>query len=434
MPQSDTENFGRDPTGYRLSSGDEPVQLTQGYGLIFWLAYLSNGLTTLANGMLVRYSDVVSVLGGDEQQLGLIVGCGMIGSILIRLAQGDAVDRYGASRVWRWSVCMYTISLLLHLVLTTAWGPAIFLVRALMQASLAGIFGSSITFVSLRVSPSRMAEVIGTLGTSGFIGLMMGPLLSDWIGHATVIDRRIVHQMIAIASVLATMSVVATWFATRGALKPDPQTRPPLLTVVRSYHPWMISLTSAAMGAGFSIPMTFLRPFAEERGIPHVAVFFVVYAVTGFMARLASRSLFERFGNRPWIILGMILLTISYLLYSPVARPWQLCIPAAIAGIAHALLFPSIMAAGTAVFPRQYLGVATSLILAMFDFGTFISAPLAGIVLRSMKSEGADGYFWMFTGAAVVYGLVAVLFAVSPAARRTPERIQPVPADSPSGE
>ena len=116
--------------------------------------------------MLVRYSDYVDVLGGDEQQLGLIVGVGMLGSILIRLAQGEAIDRYGAAKIWFWSVMFYAVSLLLHLAVFSAYSPAMFLVRALMQASLAGIFGSSITFVSLRVPPKRMAEIVGALGTS----------------------------------------------------------------------------------------------------------------------------------------------------------------------------------------------------------------------------------------------------------------------------
>lgn len=400
--------------------GDGRSRDGHGYDLIFWLAYLSNGLTTLANGMLVRYADFVSVLGGDEQQLGLIVGCGMIGSIVIRLAQGEAVDRYGASRVWRWSVTTYTVSLVLHLTLSTAYGPAIFLVRAMMQASLAGIFGSSITFVSLRVRSERMAEIIGALGTSGFLGLMLGPLLSDWIGSGQAADRKTVDLMLCAAAVLATTSVLATWFATRATVHARDNDRPSLFSVVRQYHPLMISVAAAAMGAGFSIPATFLRPFALERQFDGVALFFVVYALTGFSARIASRSMFERFGNRPWIVVGLSLLTISFLCYIPVTESWQMMFPAAIAGCAHALLFPSVMAAGTSVFPRKYLGVATSVILAMFDFGTFISAPLAGMFLRLMKHEGGNGYEWMFGVSAAVFGATTVLFYLSQAARKSP--------------
>jgi len=395
----------------------ESLSVDHGYDRIFWFTYISNGLTTLANGMMVRYADFVDLIGGDEQQLGLIVGVGMIGSIVIRLAQGEAIDRCGSARVWFWSVIIYSLSLILHLAVSSASTPAVFLVRALMQAGLAGIFGSSITFVALRVPAKRMAEIIGALGTSGFLGLMIGPLISDWLGSGHAPAEQMVSQMFWTATVLAVGSAVVTWFATRGAAMPVHHSRPSLLQVIRRHHPLMISATAAVMGAGFAIPATFLRPFAVELNISSVGLFFVVYALMGFGARLASRSLFERFGNRPWISVGLVLLTISYLFYIPVTKTWHLIAPAAIAGVAHALLFPSIMSAGTAAFPRQSMGVATSLILAMFDVGTFISAPLIGIFLRIARPLTPNAYPWMFAGVACVFAAVTVVFLLSSAAR-----------------
>lgn len=283
----------------------------------------------------------------------------------------------------------------------------------MMQASLAGIFGSSITFVALRVRPQRMAEVVGALGTSGFLGLMIGPLVSDWLGSRGIPAGQMVTQMFCTAATLAICAAMATWFATRGSVKPIPHERPSLFKVVRQYHPWMISVTAAVMGAGFAIPATFLRPFAIEAGMSNVGLFFFVYSVMGFGTRVATRSMFERFGNRPWIVVGLVLLTISYLCYIPVTRTWHLILPAAIAGSSHALLFPSIMSAGTSVFPRRYLGVATSLILAMFDVGTFISAPVVGAFLRTTKPLTPNAYPWMFAGVAVVFGTVTVFYLLS---------------------
>jgi hypothetical protein len=69
------------------------------YDRVFWLAYLSNGVTTLANAMLVRYSDFIVQLGGEERQLGLIFGCGMAGSVAVRMVQGESNDRCGGGGV-----------------------------------------------------------------------------------------------------------------------------------------------------------------------------------------------------------------------------------------------------------------------------------------------------------------------------------------------
>lgn len=402
-----------------LSGSQKKPREDSVYDSTFWLSYAANALTTLANGLLFRYSDYVNELGGDEKQLGLIVGVGMIGSIAIRVAQGEAIDRYGAGRIWRVSIMVYSVSLLLHLLVTTAYSPAAFLARVLMQSGLAGFFGSSITFVSLRVPPQKMAEVVGALGTSGFLGLMLGPLLGDWLGRAEAESSQQVRTMFLTAAVLASASTVMTFLAVRGTERPVHHPRPSLIGVIHQHRPVMIWLSACVMGAGFAIPATFLRPFAVEYNLSGIGVFFFVYALTGFGARIASRSVFERFGNRPWIVAGLILLTVSYLCYVPVTKTWQLVFPAVVAGCAHALLFPSIMSAGTAAFPRQYLGVATSLTLAMFDVGTLVAAPMIGVFLSVVRPHTRFAYTWMFAGVAIIFGLVTMAF-IRDQTHRTP--------------
>ncbi|MES2792653.1 MAG: MFS transporter [Planctomycetota bacterium] len=388
-----------------------------GYDRIFWLAYLSNGLTTMANAAMVRYADFVNVLGGEERQLGLIVGFGMIGSIIIRLAQGDAIDRYGAARVWLWSSLLYSVALMLHLTVTTAYGAEIFLIRLMMQASLAGFSGASITFVALRVPPLRMAEMVGALGTSGFVGIMLGPLLGDWLASGGASRVVVVDRLFLIASTLAILSTGVTWFVTSDAPPAIHRRRPHLWHVITRYHPLIISMTAAAMGAGFSIPMTFLRPFAIEAHLTNVGLFFAVYATVAFIARVATASYFSRWGNRFWIITGLCLMTLSFLCYIPVTRTWHLIFPGAIAGGAHALLFPSVMAAGTAAFPRRYLGVATSLILATFDIGVFLGAPIIGAFIREAKHHTTAAYPITFGATAIAIACVTVIFCCSSAGR-----------------
>jgi predicted MFS family arabinose efflux permease len=174
----------------------------------------------------------------------------------------------------------------------------------------------------------------------------------------------------------------------------------------------MTALVAAAMGAGFAIPFTFLRPFAAEMHIERIGIYFAVYAVSAFIARVSTRQLFERYGNRRWIITGMTLLTVSYLLYLPATSLWALALPGAVAGVAHALLFPAVMAAGTSAFPRRFLGVATSFMLAMFDLGTFLGAPIVGAFLREAKQRGIPAYPCMFAGTAAVFALISVAFSV----------------------
>ncbi len=415
MSALDVEN-SPNPQIPRTSQAVAPTEF-HGYDRIFWLAYLSNGLMTMANASMVRYADFVNVVGGEERQLGLIVGFGMIGSIIIRLALGEAIDRCGAARVWLWSSLVYLVSLLLHLTVTTAYGVEIFLIRLLMQASLAGFSGSSITFVALRVPLPRMAEMVGALGTSGFIGIMLGPLLGDWLASSGDSRAIVVDRLFLIAAGLALCSTSVAWFVTSDSPPTIHRRRPNLWHVVTRYHPLVLSITAAAMGAGLSIPMTFLRPFAVEAHLENVGLFFVVYAGVGLVTRVATAAHFSRFGNRMWIIAGLITMTISFLSYIPVTRTWHLVFPGAIAGVAHALLFPAVMAAGTAAFPRRYLGVATSLILATFDIGMLLGAPIVGAFIREAKHHTTAAYPITFAATAAAIGCVTVLFCCSSAGR-----------------
>ena len=123
-------------------------------------------------------------------------------------------------------------------------------------------------------------------------------------------------------------------------------------------------LIAVAMGMGVGLPPTFLRPFVATLGIGKIGWFFLVYAATAFLwTRLAIRRLPERIGIRPMILLGMASLVIGMLVYLPVHTEWQLSLPAILGGIAHAVLFPAVVAGGSGVFPPRHRGVGTTLTL-----------------------------------------------------------------------
>ncbi len=396
------------------------------YGPIFWAAYLANALTMIAITLLVRYADFVTHLGGAEGQLGLIVGVGMIGSLCMRVAQGIGIDRHGPRLIWRWSMFFFIVSLLAHLWITSATGFAIFAVRILMQTSLAGIFGASITYISRQVPPERMAEIVGTLGTSGFVGFLVGPQLADWICRGPVIEREQLNWLFLTAAGLAAAGLIAVCFATRGKTVKSNRRRPPVLPLVRRYNPGFLLLVAVVVGGGITIPHTFLRTFAAERHISQIGFFFIVYACTAFVVRMGARGLFAKYGNRPWIVGGLALLAVSMALYLVVGRVWQLAIPAVCAGAGHAVLFPAIMAAGSTRFPERYRGLGTILMLSMYDIGNLIGAPLVGGSLHLARLAGWPAYPVMFLSVA---GLIGIMSASYWWRTRVPQAAakQPVP-------
>ena len=397
------------------SRPQRPADTASAYDLTFWYTYAANTATMAAVSLLFRYADFVHFLGGTEYNLGWIVGAGMVGSLLMRLAQGLGIDTYGARQVWLWSSGLLVVSLLGHLWIERIDTLGIYLLRVLYTTSIAGIFGASITSISRRAPTWRIAEVVGTLGTSGFVGMVLGSLLGDYLLPAAATQRWQVDQMFYAAAGLGAASLVFAWLATRGHVPPERRKHVPIGRLLRRYHPGSVLLISVAMGVAIGLPHAFLRPYTEQMGIQRIAVFFGIYAPVAFVTRMLIRGLPARVGIRPMILAGMGSMIVGLLLYLTVRTEWQLVAPATCQGIAHAFLFPAVIAGGSSTFPSRYRGVGTTLVLAMFDLGTLFGAPAVGGILHGAAAAGLSsqaGYWLMFVIVAALMMLVTLIYGV----------------------
>ena len=388
------------------------------YDASFWMAYLANTSLMVAISVLFRYADFVFYLGGAEFELGLIVGVGMVGALSMRIVQGIGIDRYGPRLVWLLSLSLFIVSTLGHLAITRVDGPAIYIARMVMTVGVAGAFGASLTYVSLRVPEVRIAEMIGMLGSSGFVGLALGPVLGDYLflsGAAEVIE---IQRMFLLSAFMATLSVFFAAWATRGEIRRAARRRLPMFWLVRRYHPGHLLLVAIAMGIGVGLPHVFLRAYTAELNIPGIRTFFLVYAVTAFGVRIATRRLTQTIGIHAVIVVGLACLSGSMLLYLIVTREALLAIPAVFAGIAHAFLFPAVVAGGSASFPSRYRGLATTLVLGMFDVGNLIGQPTVGGIVHLAKQWNMPAYPTMFVCIAAVLAAIDIFYLWAGRAKR----------------
>lgn len=410
-PQSATNSDDAPPTAGAIPPG------TFTYDSSFWFACLAHAALMTTLGVLFRYADFIAYLVGDdghvEGHLGLIVGAGMVGALAMRGFQGTAIDRYGPRLVWLVSLVILIAGLLGHLWLQRVDSVPIYLLRILVMTGMAGAFGASITFTSLRSPPARMPEMVGVMGSSGFLGWVLGPALGDMLFAQTPISREQIVRMFLVAAAAATVSLVCAAIATRKNVRPKPRVRPPLLALIRRYHPGTLLMVGIAMGFGVGLPHTFLRPYTVELDIDRITTFFVVYAATAFTVRIAARRFPEIIGIRAMNLLGLSAMCASMLLYLTVRSEWMLAVPALAGGAAHGLLFPAVVGGGSGVFPTPYRGTGTVLMLAMFDVGNMIGQPCVGSIIETAKHFGMAPYATMFVTVASLMCLVAIWYAVA---------------------
>ena len=399
-----------DPYAVDTPPREVAVRTERAYDATFWGCYAANFCLVVTFSLMFRYADFITYLGGSEMDLGLIVGAGMIGALAIRAAQGVGIDRYGPRRIWLFSLALCSVSMLAHLAVTQVDGVGVYLARMLYTTGIAGAFGSSIAYITLRAPRGRMAEMIGILGTSGFIGFALGPILGDFLFPEGEIGRAQIQRLFLLAAASSFASFLLVAVSTRKSVGSGLRKRPPVVALLRRYHPGAILLVGVGIGIAIGLPHTFLRAYAAELEIPRIKTFFVVYAIVAFSVRISPRRLTDRIGVRPVILWGLAAVTISMLSYLSVGNEWSLAIPAVFAGVAHAFLLPAVLTGSNAAFPSRYRGIATTLMLTMFDIGSLIGQPAVGGIIRAARELDLPPYPIMFLAVAATMVVIALVY------------------------
>ncbi len=406
------------PAELPVSDSDNAI-----YGRGFWLAYAANLMLVCANCLTFHFADFISSLGGSEELSGEIVRAGLIAAIVCRLGLGRAIDHFGTRSIWLASSVVYIAGGLAFLLperlsIAIIWLGAH---RLLHNRQLVGMFSCSIVHIQNQVPASRRTEIIGSLGSSGFVGTILGTQLGDLIFKFLPEGQLRFAAMFGGAATLGLLHALVVFWMTRYDLHEQPSVTPGPFRLMIRYWPGPILFVAAAQGTSFVVTTLFLTRFATAMKLSGIALFFLVYSLTAFTCRWMFRDWDATFGRHGMVLWGLSGLALGQLLFLTVSSDLLLLLPAVVCGFGHALLFPAIVSIGAGRFPVQYRGTGTTLVLGFTELGTALAAPLLGMLIDMGNVGGATlGFSWMFLSASAVSGLAAVFYALT--AARHPDR------------
>ncbi|MHB8902578.1 MAG: MFS transporter, partial [Thermoguttaceae bacterium] len=242
---------------------------------------------------------------------------------------------------------------------------------------------------------------------------IVGTQLGDLFCGTATVSRWQADLLFLVSAVFGALALGFAWLSTRDESTPVARRRPPVLWILRRYQPGTVLLVSAAMGVGVGLPATFLRTYAADLDIDRIGLFFLVYSPTAIVTRIVTRRLPERFGLRPMILAGMAFLLVSQFVFLVVWNEWSLVLPGFTYGVGHAILFPTTIALGSGSFPGRYRGLGTTLMLAGYDFGQLVGAPISGWIVHAGASAGLPGYPIMFVTVAALFAVVSAIFVLA---------------------
>ncbi|GAB6167151.1 hypothetical protein JCM19992_31510 [Thermostilla marina] len=170
-------------------------------------------------------------------------------------------------------------------------------------------------------------------------------------------------------------------------------------------------VTAAVVGAAFAIPFSFLASYAKELQITELAAYYSIYSIAAITTRVAGRKVTRRLGSTPTIVLGLIFLAVGLVAMWPIRTGTDLWFSGIMCGLGHGVVYPFLTAAGTARFPQEHRGLGTTVMIAIFDFGQFVGAPIFGTILALAARAGAPPYPTLLVSVAALLVATAAGYA-----------------------
>ena len=152
-----------------------------------------------------------------------------------------------------------------------------------------------------------------------------------------------------------------------------------------------------------------------------LGLIFAMYSLALLLGSFPAGIACDRFGRRPVLLAGLVVLMVSTLLFAWVNNIWLLVLSRIIQGAAGAAIWTAGLAAASAMFPREERGRRLGLMMAVTGLGTIAGPVFSGIVFSAW---GYRATFYV-TALAILPVFLAFLRLPLPEPERTAEGEEP---------
>jgi MFS family permease len=373
----------------------------------------------VANTLLAHYARWIEHLGGNLSDVGYINGAGAILGILMRPWLGQWINEFGAKKLWMIGYLIFALSSLGNLLLVDI-GLPIYFARSGLVAGAAIVFSSGLAYITQVAPDNRRAEAIGILGAGGFIGMLVGPYLGDWLLGPKLEGISRDRSVFTTLFITATVANIVPTFILLFVQSPKTNTVRAansisgFLTTTLRYWPGPIVNVLFVFGICITAPFVFLASFVDKTPLiigdySVMGIFFLCYGGWGLFLRIAWRRLPDRVGPRKVLIAGLVFMTAGMFAYGIVseARPWLIIVPALLTGTGHSFMYHSMASLAIEPFPREYRGTGSALLSIVMDSGILIGATTLGIIGERF------GFTWLFFTIGIACVLSGTHYALS---------------------
>jgi len=318
--------------------------------------------------------------GGDSSDIGILMGVFALASAACRPWISPLIDRFGRKRCFTTGCLIMVILPFFYPMFALTPLPlfTLSLIRIIHGVGMAICFTSVFTFIADLVPPGRLNEGIGLFGTSGLVGIAVGPTLAEWSLRSGGYNG-----LFWTSASLATIALLVHLPLQESASPPPPdQSVIGFFQLLRQPRHARVALLAALFGVGVSTTGNFIAPLCAARNLSLVTPFFVSYSIAAIATRLFVGRLADRVGERRVLPWALLVCAIGLILVLPANNYTLLATSGLICGAGHGLLFPTLNTLAIRDVPAAYRGKVTGIFTGAIDSGIFIGSIGLGLAAK----------------------------------------------------
>lgn len=341
-------------------------------------------------------------MGGQEADVGLLMGTFTLTSVALRPFVGRGVDSWRRKPFLLLGALIFVLASLAYNLTSSV--PQLFLVRAFHGAGIACFTTAASTFIADIVPASRRGAAMGIYGTFSNVAMSIGPFLGGVLMRS--FDMTVLFATSA-ATGLVSLAMVSLL---REPTRHEPPARPLSAAPERRDYVSRSALFPSAvmftLALTYGTVLSFLPLMAVSRGIAGYEVFFTVYALALIAVRAAGGSLSDRLGRAAVVIPGMVVVAGGMVLVATATSLTGLLVAAILYGLGFGAVNPSLMALTVDRCGLDNRGAAMATFSGSFDLGIGVGSVLLGFVLQ------LSDFGTMYLAAAGVVGVGLLIFVI----------------------
>jgi MFS family permease len=363
---------------YQTKAGDQSSSLWTGD---FILLFLSNFFLCFGADMLMPVLPVyLTQVGGNNFQIGVVMGCFTVSAIIIRLF-AVRITGYLGIRVFLMAGLLISALAAGGYYLTTALF-LIFLLRIFHGSG----FGATTTLYGALISniipKSRMGEGMGYFGLGIVIATAIGPFLG-----AIIVLKPDYQWVFLLSAGLILISIVLTRLSSAGRENEDRANgHSSAFSIADFFEKKALFPSVLSFFVGFSLSgvFTFIVLFGKEAGIEKgIGLFFLITSISEFVIRVLAGRLYDRHGHFIVLVPGALASLIGLFLLGISTDLGMFMAASAFYGLGLGMTFPVLQAWSVRFVDPGRRVAATATFFNFLDGGVAIGSIILGLIAQA---------------------------------------------------